>query len=637
MKKTNKPKSRQRVAPVKPAPVLTTSKPSKLETIGKIASFVGNVAPGPIGAIAKGIGSFFNSPTWWSAYQSGGLTTNVPLRITSKQRITPTTGTTNGLADAELRPFLLEIISSQYGPLQSDSSTNARFVCQIIPDQFTAFILPQIRHVLNAIPLQSNENYIDVLNAAATLFAIKNNLKMFRELILRQMPHIPAFLATCPIASPQYFAQMEALIKRIEYALEARVRLPHTMIQYLNWRYGRVFTTNPSAKAAWVMYTVVPLGAAYLDWRNTVQALEAIITQRSQATADLFNAYQTHNQVDNLPEDTLIHYDSKEFVLRTNIDFGGAQTQGVPSWVANLFIMDSDLDNDTTFIASTVSANTSSAPGYAGSAYSLFPISEINAWMFVPGANTGATLDLWYNPSSDNLTGYIFLAALSNNVQTLNSNNLASSVATTATNPNGYLRDISAYFPYLPGSGLGNLDDPDFNSYVIPGANYTIPYRAQGIFVAIPFSGTQSGVVFSQDMFMGGTPNTFALTGYVSINNATPTTTIPNTWIKQCASWMITPILAKALDFYNIDITKAFFTPSGTGNPFRTSGVIYSTVDQTAISIDAGLVTSDVLYTTQRSAVANLFNPERKHHADENRENLNQANRLLTDLTITGK
>jgi hypothetical protein len=67
----------------------------------------------------------------------------------------------------------------------------------------------------------------------------------------------------------------------------------------------------------------------------------------------MYNAYYDHDLIVNIADDTQFRYDGKEFLLRTNCDLrvdGNVDVE--PS---NLVYIDSNLDNPTTFMASTVS------------------------------------------------------------------------------------------------------------------------------------------------------------------------------------------------------------------------------------------------------------------------------------------
>lgn len=626
-------------------------------TIGSIAKVVGNIAPGPIGMLAKMAGNLFNDPSWYRRYQSGGLTTNVPLRVTRKGGAYGSSGTVPSAT--ETRPFLLEMISSAFltGPTDTNSYDNISVIN--IPEEFiTTFVIPQIRHVLNAIPLQSTNDYAIAMMASATLYAVKVSLERYVYLIGHQQPVIPAALAVFPITNPANFATLQALIRRIEATLSARVRLPDILIEMLSWRYGRTYKSNLSAKSGWVLYNVLPLGATISRMTGLITGLEGVLSNVAQATADIFNAYTTHKQVCPPIPGSEIHYDVEEFVLRTNMDLFTNRASGFDP---NLFIMDSDLENDPVFMATAMSAayptsmvagehadiatglipmNTPTA-GYPKSALTtLMPITDALLHFFVPGDLAPQAVGLRQMPSM----GGVVLPSLV----------FGTNGGTASTFYSAALWPTAALFEAYYNGSVGDAFQAPWGPIYYPGvSNITLAgYRASDHYCSVfaadgtPYpvlaSALKAGVFYSISVAAATQSKLTLSVSYPTALTTGATSTfnfskivgpIINDYIGGSANALILALIgAKAMDLYNIDLLISMDANSISAGLNETPQLI----DSTAISTDAGLVPSSVLYTTHRSTFANLVNPDYKSPLVHIKEDLAESNRLLQDL-VTGK
>lgn len=142
-----------------------------------------------------------------------------------------------------------------------------------------------------------------------------------------------------------------------------------------------------------VIYNVLPISLSLADYQKVVNLILGYVantenpvygetytvtpTEKQAAQSDLFNAYQHHVMDVEIREDTQFIYDPKEFVLRTNLDVIGNTENLLWAWQESsstepnlitsparairpdpeIIYMDSELDNKTTFMASTVSTN----------------------------------------------------------------------------------------------------------------------------------------------------------------------------------------------------------------------------------------------------------------------------------------
>lgn len=342
--------------------------------VGKAANVLGNILPGPAGAIAKAVGEMTssNDPEWWQHVPGDGLTVNSPLLPVSEGETPISAGYSCPMLNE--RPTFLEFESR-------DSVTG---MVMVISDRMaTQYLMPAVRKVANAIVPQSASDYSQVFAAQATAYALWRCLKKFDYFIKHGytfVPNVndPAF----PVFQVANAAWLQSTITRLEEYLHSHVRLPHTLCEYLTWRYGKVFRTNNSAKAAFVFYDILDLTKSTADYDNLISTIQSLIsstTALQTAASDLYNAYLDHDQEVLVSDETMMAYDSKEFCLRTNLDLQAVATAGSP-WLSvdkSPIIIDSNLDNATVFMASTVSTTHDNT----GTQLPLFPVYVARAYM----------------------------------------------------------------------------------------------------------------------------------------------------------------------------------------------------------------------------------------------------------------
>lgn len=348
--------------------------------VGKVAGIAGKFLPGIGGTIANGISKIFNDPEWWQSVPGEALTTNEPLRAIPLEFENTSLPESYGIREAILEFVAFARGETVYEANNSDDSIN--FLNGVIApteNAITQYLMPQIRKVVNAVPLQSASAYRQVLVANATLYAIWRMLRKYDYMT----KHGQTYLANMndeafPILQVGNAAWLQSTINRLEEYLRANVRLPHTLCEYLAWRFGRVYRTNDSAKSGLVLYDIFPLNATPDIYDEYIRVLMNQIgdsTETQLANADLYNTYYDHDYMVEIRDDTQFKYDKKEFLLRLNLksDFTGNDA------ASSIIAMDSSLDNPTTFMASTVSAQ-----GRIGQERSvLFPVS-VQAFTWIP-------------------------------------------------------------------------------------------------------------------------------------------------------------------------------------------------------------------------------------------------------------
>lgn len=347
--------------------------------IGKAAGFLGNILPGPAGAIAKAVGNITsaNDPEWWQHVPGDGLSVNSPLQPMKEGDIVPAQYTTTAVPLLNMRPTFLEFVSSE-----PTAPWGVARVMSVTDRMSTQYLMPAVRKVINAVLLQSSSVYARVFEAQVTMYALWRNLKKYEHFV----KHGYTFVANLndsafPVYQVGNAAWLQSTITRLEEYLHSHVRLPHTVCEYVSWRYGRMFRSNNSAKAAFVEYNVLAKTRAITDYETLMASIQNYLSSTdaiTKAVSDLYNAYQDHDQEVLMPEESMIMYDSKEFCLRTNLDIMNAV---VPNpWTEvdqNPIIIDSNLDNPTVFMASTVS----SLHDNTLTILPLFPVYDCNAYL----------------------------------------------------------------------------------------------------------------------------------------------------------------------------------------------------------------------------------------------------------------
>jgi hypothetical protein len=347
-------------------------------TVGKIAGIASKFLPGLGGTIAKGVANILNDPEWWQSVPGEQITMNVPLRIASLGK---STDTVEGLGTPNIfsaRGAFLDFMSG---------STNDGYPFGVIdPDEqmVTQYLMPQIRKVVNAVPLQEATAYRDVFAANAEVYAIWRHLKKCDYLLKHGQTYLPNINdSVFPVFQVQNAAWLQSTINRLEEYLRANVRLPHTLCEYLAWRFGRFYRTHASKRAGIVSYSPIALSGEVDDFNDRIAELFTVPSSseaHQKANSDLFNAYFDHDLMVEVRDDTQLTYDPKEFALRTNLDIqrSSSNPTGIPVYI------DSALDNTTVFMASTVSTKwiADDGTGSALSARSLFPVSLLSIYYY---------------------------------------------------------------------------------------------------------------------------------------------------------------------------------------------------------------------------------------------------------------
>lgn len=372
--------------------------------VGKVAGIASKFLPGIGGTIASGISNLLNDPEWWQSVPGDAVTCNSPLRLVENGKVRNTQG--SYVTANRLRLAMLHVESTNAAVNAADS---AIFVLNPTSQMINSYLLPQIRKVVNAVPLQTVASYKTALAVNATLYAIWQNLKKYDYLCKHGLTYIANLDdAAFPILQVRNAAFLQSTIGRLEEYLRSNVRLPHTLCEYLAWRFGRVYRSNDSAKAALVMYNVfsIEVDTDVISTRiSRLMGMIAASDEVQKANADLYNTYFDHDYQVEVKDDTQVSFDRKEFCLRTNLDLPLAEqstpeTQQSPDCV----YIDSNLDNPTTFMASTVSTRGEviSASGTA-EVSQLFPIYGAKVWMpFAHGANSDSLNIRFINGQSIN-------------------------------------------------------------------------------------------------------------------------------------------------------------------------------------------------------------------------------------------
>lgn len=337
-------------------------------TLSKVGNFVGKAAgiaskflPGIGGTIAKGISSLFNDPEWWQSVPGDAITLNEQLRLTK----IPMRGDFFGTA-AQLRAAIAEITAATPQAKAPSMATECDTYIILKPtiNQVTQYLMPEIRKVVNAIPLQAAEDYSEVLSIQATLYAIWQQLKKFDYMLKHGTTYLPNMNDPAfPAFQVVNASWLQSTINRLEEYLRANVRLPHTLCEYLAWRFGRVYRSNDSSKAGLIVYNVVPMNFSTKVYNDLIDALMSRISAKQStqaANTDIYNTYYDHDQMVVIRDDTQFSYDAKEFMLRTNLNLVNDGSNVNES--TNIITIDSHLDNPTTFMASTISTEGSHTP-----------------------------------------------------------------------------------------------------------------------------------------------------------------------------------------------------------------------------------------------------------------------------------
>lgn len=356
--------------------------------VGNVAGVLGNILPGPAGMIAKTIGNLTstNDPEWWQHVPGDGLTVNAPLVPLSEGTVITSDGTSSHLIND--RPTFLEFVSAD----------STGLIMDITDRMATQYIMPAVRKVANAIVPQTAATYAAVFSRQATVYALWRYLKKIDFFIKHGYTFVPNLNDPAfPIFQVTNAAWLQSTITRLEEYLHSHVRLPHTLCEYLTWRYGRVFRSNNSAKAGFVFYNPVLMTQSLSVIDNLISGIQTYISaqaDRQTAASDLYNAYLDHDQEVMITDASMIMFDSKEFCLRTNLDI--LDNGSLPNPWAQVdmspIIIDSNLDNVTVFMASTVSTTHDNTLA----TLPLFPVYRCRSYMV--NRDPGDTFEQFYAP-----------------------------------------------------------------------------------------------------------------------------------------------------------------------------------------------------------------------------------------------
>lgn len=339
--------------------------------LSKIGGFVkkalpvaAKLIPGPVGLAAKAASSIFNDPEWWQYRLGGGVSTNVPLSDVN-YNVGPGISNTPARKVADFHCAIVEFVGQNTVKVAWNNTVPTVTVgdtlsAVITPsaEMISSYLLPPVRRVVNAVYLQSVESYTYAFQSGANIYAMWRQLLKLKYLSEHAEPYMPnIFDGSIPILMAENKALLDSLITRCEEKLRSSIRLPHTLCEYLAWRYGRVYRTNSSHKAGLVMYNVIELNAptsVYVQFIN--KCFDNLVGAGvAQANADLYNAFLDHDYAVVIADDTQMRYDAKEFVLRTNLDLSGDGPSSLNDVSPDIIVMDSDLPCAETFTASTVS------------------------------------------------------------------------------------------------------------------------------------------------------------------------------------------------------------------------------------------------------------------------------------------
>ena len=482
--------------------------------IGKVAGVASKFLPGIGGTISKGLANIFNDPEWWQSVPGEALTVNETLRMSKFGTKAVKFSGDNQQVDAyQSRAAILEVSSIEVPTASSQAPFSMPL--NVTELETTQYLMPAIRRAVNAVPLQDAGDYAKALESAAALYAEWRNLRKYDYLLKHGQTYLASMNEpTFPLAQVANAAWLQGTINRLEEYLRANVRIPHTMCEYLAWRYGRIYKSNNSAKAALVMYNVLPLTAQPTDHDAFIaQCMRAISTSSTvqKANSDMYNTYFDHDYMVEVRDDTQFTFDMKEFMLRLNLQSVSEEAELMPTIIA----IDSSLDNPTAFMASTVS----SVGRQQGTEETLFPVNNIRVYFVAPP----------------------------------------------------YQQSGSGEF-YIPMVKYGNAE-------------------TMGI--------------------KGNTEQTrcnwtyFDIRTNVVLNDVGPNDTVVGS--NYFDSGIMSLMLAKSVDLYNIGLYIVLRPTEVIGN------IPYYAVDITALSIDAGTPTLDVIGTEHVYAFANMVDLERKH------------------------
>lgn len=422
------------------APVKTSG--SKILDIVQGVSGVASKLPGWMGKVGGIVNKLVtaNDPEWWQSVPGNELPMSLPYNVLADGKDTTfpegrpglmaNTGAEMSSTDlyalingqgtyAELgrtfgkvdhtheimsRPFALEIDSAYvHGFIKGVGVDNSGFIncssavkdawfeetdylnlfLNVTDAQIVQYIYPEIRKVNNAVVLQDIQDYKAVFQAWCLIYAYLFQLRRMKYETTIANPLLPSLANNASeIQGPMKSTVLNSLIQSIEEYIASYVRLPHTIIEYLAWRFGRVYKTRNAGIAPIVVYNVIPefdmnlradfdegssAGNTSLSYAYLVKKAMQIPTATdtlARAAADLYNAYSGHNQAVSVADESQYIYDEKEFALRTNLRTVAVGSESRDSKASNAkadanvpVYVPFGQDNATVFMASTVSTN----------------------------------------------------------------------------------------------------------------------------------------------------------------------------------------------------------------------------------------------------------------------------------------
>lgn len=550
------------------------------QTVGKVAGVVGKFIPGIGGTVANALSNLLNDPEWWQSVPGDALTLNEPLREIDE--LLHRYDAADSSKQYALRIAILEFLTASDLPGNYSKSSSGHIdgymggVFHPTQRMITQYLMPQVRKVVNAVPLQDAEDYDSALRANATLYAMWRQLKKIDYCCKHGQTYLanmndPAF----PLFRTENAAWLQATINRLEEYLRANVRLPHTLCEYLAWRFGRVYKSNDSKKSALVMYNFLPLAFGPEVWDRIISRFMNLIAQTptvQRANTDLYNTYFDHDYMVEIRDDTQFTFDKKEFMLRLNLVGCGVEvidssSDADDAWSLNvsgipaLMAIDSNLDNPTAFMATSISA---AGIEQDGTLETLFPV-DASARVYIP------------NPRGN------------------------SQVATASF----YTEQV------IP------VSDPSEDVPVgLPFLMFPSVYLA----VNTPGGGNGKSTI-TRSSASEDPKGTIWLCGYIEMDHPRSDGTISGSNTAAIVKAVRSYILAKSVDLYNIHVNMPVYAVDTTKTPHDSSYAALATdydtpdayIDGTSLSIDAGSPTFTVINTEHVYAFANLVDIERKH------------------------
>lgn len=399
----------------------TAAQPSTFSKImsgvGSIANIAGSVLPGPIGLIAKTAGKVLNDDEWWENERGNEATMNQPLAF---RNYTVKYGNTTKTVWAP-RPGILCFSGSGQTVVRPNNTPVAitNPVMDFDSGEFTSYVIPAVRKVVNATDLRDVGEYQQVFIATVMLYATRAHLRKIRDLTQMKKPFMPDYTdGSFPILTAANKAWLDSTIEHLDLKLKSSARLPHTLCQYLTWRFGRVFRMSDSARSGIVIYSpAFALDTALTNWDTYIANAFDLIAEFPQAYLDLYNAWDTHEQNITIPEDTKFRYDCKEFCLRLNLSVNASYPSNKFTGIPRPVVIDSDLNNQATFMATTMSTEagvrSNFTPGTAAVSC-LFPVGHAyiyayftNEFISATGGNTSYVYTPCQTPLSSHHWGYL--------------------------------------------------------------------------------------------------------------------------------------------------------------------------------------------------------------------------------------